>query len=189
MNTPENTPNDRPTTEQIAVTSAGAVQEAPDRPAAGSPGQAPGAGPQGQADPAAPPPVQSQPGNAGPAAGNRAGQITDSPVHGETGAMTAGAGSAEPDGPPRTRLVDDDELQSISTRWREIQAAFVDDPRTAVQEADTLVAEFMQRLAAMFARERADLEQRWADGNQVSTEELRQNLRRYRSFFERLLEA
>jgi hypothetical protein len=51
------------------------------------------------------------------------------------------------------------------------------------------VAELMQRLAAMFANERAELETRWAGGNQVSTEELRQGLRLYRSFFERLLAA
>lgn len=79
-----------------------------------------------------------------------------------------------------------DELQKFSGRWHEIQAAFVDDPRTAVQDADALVAEFLQRLAATFAQERADLEQRWATGNDVSTEDLRQSLRRYRAFFERL---
>ena len=74
-------------------------------------------------------------------------------------------------------------------RWKEIQAEFVDEPRTAVQEADALVAELMQRLAKMFASERAELEERWTRGNQVSTEGLRQALRRYRSFFERLLAA
>ena len=47
----------------------------------------------------------------------------------------------------------------------------------------------MQRLAAMFATERAELENRWAGGDQVSTEDLRQGLRLYRSFFERLLAA
>jgi hypothetical protein len=55
--------------------------------------------------------------------------------------------------------------------------------------ADALVAELMQRLAVMFAAERAEPEQRWAGGGQVSTEDLRQRLRRYRSFFERLLAA
>ena len=60
--------------------------------------------------------------------------------------------------------------------------------RTAML-SDALVAELMQRLAAMFATERAELEKRWAGGHQVSTEDLRQGLRRYRSFFERLLAA
>ena len=92
---------------------------------------------------------------------------------------------------PRTRasLLEDGELQSITMRWKDIQAEFVDEPRTAVQEADALVAELMQRLAAMFASERAGLEERWAGGHQISTEDLRQGLRRYRSFFERLLAA
>jgi hypothetical protein len=53
--------------------------------------------------------------------------------------------------------------------------------------ADALVAELMQRLAVMLAAERAEPEQRWAGGGQVSTEDLRQGLRRYRSFSERLL--
>jgi len=89
----------------------------------------------------------------------------------------------------RASLLEDDELQNITMRWKDIQAEFVDEPEQAVQEADALVAELMQRLAAMFAGERAELEKRWAGGDQVSTEDLRQGLRRYRSFFERLLAA
>ena len=90
---------------------------------------------------------------------------------------------------PRASLLEDGELQSMTMRWKDIQAEFVDEPHKAVQEADALVAELMQRLAAMFAGERAGLEERWAGGNRVSTEDLRQGLRRYRSFFERLLAA
>jgi hypothetical protein len=45
----------------------------------------------------------------------------------------------------------------------------------------------MQRLTQMFASEREELESRWAGGDDVSTEDLRRGLRRYRSFFERLL--
>jgi hypothetical protein len=86
-------------------------------------------------------------------------------------------------------LLDEGELQSITMRWKDIQAEFVDEPTTAVREADALVAELMQRLASMFATERAELEDRWAGGSQLSTEELRQGLRLYHSFFERLLAA
>ena len=89
----------------------------------------------------------------------------------------------------RARLLDDGELQGITARWKDIQAEFVEEPKAAVQQADALVAELMQRLAAMFATERAELENRWAGGNQVSTEDLRQGLRLYHSFFERLLAA
>ena len=99
------------------------------------------------------------------------------------------SGSDAADPGPRASLLEDGELQSITMRWKDIQAEFVDEPEQAVQQADALVAELMQRLAAMFASERAGLEKRWAGGNQVSTEDLRQGLRRYRSFFERLLAA
>jgi hypothetical protein len=97
------------------------------------------------------------------------------------------SGAADPGA--RVSLLDDDELESITARWKDIQADFIDEPAKAVQEADALVAELMQRLAEMFTTERAGLEKSWARGNQVSTEDLRQGLRRYRSFFERLLAA
>jgi hypothetical protein len=90
---------------------------------------------------------------------------------------------------PHAPLLEDHELQSILVRWKDIQAEFVDEPRRAVQDADALVAELMQRLAQMFASEREQLESRWAGGDDVSTEDLRHGLRRSRSFFERLLAA
>jgi hypothetical protein len=101
---------------------------------------------------------------------------------GDRGGVPAGRGS-------HASLLEDGELRGITMRWKDIQAEFVDEPQKAVQEADALVAELMQRLAVMFATERAELENRWAGGDQVSTEDLRQGLRRYRSFFERLLAA
>jgi hypothetical protein len=75
----------------------------------------------------------------------------------------------------------------MRTRWETIQTEFVDDPRTSVQQADELVATAIKRLAESFAQERAKLEQEWSKGNDVSTEDLRQALRRYRGFFHRLL--
>ena len=60
----------------------------------------------------------------------------------------------------RAMLLEDDELQDITLRWKDIQAEFVDEPKVAVREADALVADLMQRLAAMFAAERAELEDR-----------------------------
>jgi len=92
-------------------------------------------------------------------------------------------------GQAHAQLLGDEELQSIRAQWKDIQAEFVDEPRTAVQDADALVAELMQRLAQTFASERQELESRWAGGDNVSTEDLRHGLRRYRSFFERLLNA
>ena len=123
--------------------------------------------------------------------GNAAPLATDYAVsgQGDRGAPDAAGGSIAADPGSHASLLDDGELQDMTMRWKDIQAEFVDEPTTAVREADALVAELMQRLATMFASERAGLENRWAGGNQVSTEELRQGLRLYRSFFERLLAA
>ena len=80
-----------------------------------------------------------------------------------------------------------DELEGLRTRWKEIQTAFVDEPRKAVEQADGLVASAMKRLAEAFAQERSGLEQQWDRGDRVSTEDLRVALQRYRTFFDRLL--
>jgi len=74
-------------------------------------------------------------------------------------------------------------------RWQELQAQFVDDPRNTVEQADALVAGLLDELAREFSKARSDLERQWSEGEDVSTEDLRLTLRRYRSFFERLLAA
>lgn len=86
-----------------------------------------------------------------------------------------------------TQLFPGTEAEGFHTRWSEIQVSFVDEPRESVQQADALVAEVMQRLAQVFAQERSRLEQQWDRGEDTDTEALRQALRRYRSFFDRLL--
>jgi hypothetical protein len=84
-------------------------------------------------------------------------------------------------------LLSDQDSQGFRSRWESIQIGFVDSPKDAVQQADGLVAELMKRLAESFAGARSDLEQQWSRGENVSTEDLRLALRRYRSFFDRLL--
>ena len=84
-------------------------------------------------------------------------------------------------------LFENPDAGGYRTRWSAIQTGFVDEPRKAVEEADTLVAEVMKRLAESFAEERKRLESQWERSDQVSTEDLRLAMRRYRSFFERLL--
>ena len=84
-------------------------------------------------------------------------------------------------------LFDNAEGGGFRSRWEAIQTGFVDEPRAAVEQGDALVAEVMKRLAQMFADERTALEQQWGRGDDVSTEDLRIALKRYRSFFERLL--
>jgi hypothetical protein len=80
-----------------------------------------------------------------------------------------------------------EEAKDFRARWDAIQVSFVDEPRRTVEQADNLVAVAMKRLAEMFAAERAKLEGQWDRGDDVSTEDLRLSLRRYRSFFGRLL--
>jgi hypothetical protein len=89
--------------------------------------------------------------------------------------------------PEQNPLFPEAELNGFRQQWQEAQTQFVDDPRTAVRRADELVASLMKRLAEVFAAEREGLEHDWDKGEEVSTEELRQALRRYRSFFDRLL--
>jgi hypothetical protein len=84
-------------------------------------------------------------------------------------------------------LFSSQEAGGFRERWNALQVGFVDEPRKAVQEADSLVAGAMKRLAEIFAEERARLDQQWDRGGDVSTEDLRIALRRYRSFFGRLL--
>jgi hypothetical protein len=79
------------------------------------------------------------------------------------------------------------EAAGYRTQWDAIQTGFVDEPRQAVQEADALVALVIKRLSEVFTDERASLEHQWGKGDEISTEDLRVALRRYRSFFERLL--
>jgi hypothetical protein len=124
-----------------------------------------------------------------PAASGYAGPGATDAVNGGGVAGRVNGGGVAADSGARASLLDDSELQSMTMRWKDIQAEFVDEPAEAVQEADALVAELMQRLAAMFSTQRTELETRLAGDSEVSTEDLRQGLRRYRSFFERLLAA
>jgi hypothetical protein len=86
-----------------------------------------------------------------------------------------------------TPLFSESELGDFRSRWTNIQTGFVDEPRRTVADADKLVASVMQRLAEGFANERSGLEKQWGQGENVSTEDLRVALQRYRSFFDRLL--
>jgi len=84
-------------------------------------------------------------------------------------------------------LLNHEDSEHLRTRWNEIQGWFVDEPRSAVQQADTLVADVIDKITQMFANERVLLEGQWKQGDDVSTEDLRQALQHYRSFFNRLV--
>jgi len=84
-------------------------------------------------------------------------------------------------------LLPSDVVQELRSRWDQVQTGFVDEPRQAVQQADELVASAMKHIAEGFANERGRLEHQWDRGDEVNTEDLRQALRMYRAFFQRLL--
>jgi hypothetical protein len=97
------------------------------------------------------------------------------------------AAGKTPDQDQNTPLFSEQESRDLFARWDALQVGFIDEPRQAVQEADHLVAAAMKRTAEVFAEERARLERQWDQGDNVSTEDLRVAMRRYRSFFRRLL--
>jgi hypothetical protein len=84
-------------------------------------------------------------------------------------------------------LFSESEMGDFRSQWSKVQTGFVDEPRRTVEDADKLVAAVMQRLVGGFANERSGLEKQWESGDDVSTEDLRLALQRYRSFFDRLL--
>ena len=102
-------------------------------------------------------------------------------------AMQAQRPEAKDETEERAELLPASEAQELRSRWDKIQAGFVDEPRRSVKDADTLVDETIKRLADTFSQARAQMEQGWDRGASVSTENLRMALRRYRSFFNRLL--
>jgi len=124
---------------------------------------------------------------AGAAAAKRApisDQIDSDRERGAVDYESAAGSQPEEDSAP---LFEQGALEDFRSRWGAIQTGFVDNPGGAVKQADELVAAVMTRLAEVFADERANLEHAWAKGDDVSTEDLRVALRRYRSFFDRLL--
>jgi hypothetical protein len=115
------------------------------------------------------------------------GRLSDGTPAGMVGGMAAGTATAMAKDTESGPLFSSDEAANLRSQWDAIQVAFVDEPRRAVEQADVLVALAMKRLAEQFAEERSRLEGQWDRGGDVSTEDLRLALRRYRSFFGRLL--
>jgi hypothetical protein len=109
-------------------------------------------------------------------------------------AVPSGEANGKPMAPARNQpsdqavpLFDTTEVDQFRTQWKDIQSTFVDSPQDAVREADELVAEIIQNLAATFAEHKRTLEGQWSRGDEVQTEDLRLALRQYRSFFNQLL--
>ncbi len=114
-------------------------------------------------------------------------QRSASTFGGDSAASQNTAAGAHVNGRHESPLFAENELRDFRARWDQVQTSFVDEPRHAVEQADTLVATVVKRIAEQFAEERSKLEKQWDRGDNVSTEELRQGFKRYRAFFDRLL--
>jgi hypothetical protein len=102
----------------------------------------------------------------------------------ESGSTTAGAVRQDA---PMDALFAQGDLSELRSRWNDVQATFVDDPKDCVAKADGLVSDAVDQLTTSFSHARSRLEEQWAKGEEASTEDLRVALKRYRDFFDRLL--
>ncbi|MFN6550534.1 hypothetical protein ACP6C7_18185 [Mycolicibacterium septicum] len=114
-------------------------------------------------------------------------QATTASPRGTEAPEFSAATEAEPSSEDNTLLFAGEHRSGLHSRWNDVQAAFVDDPKECVQKADNLVAEVVEELTASFADTRSRLEAQWSRGEEASTEDLRVALTRYRDFFQRLL--
>jgi len=89
--------------------------------------------------------------------------------------------------PANTEILPERQLEDLHSKWTAIQTSFVDEPRKAVEDADQLVGLAIKQIEEVFFAQRANLEKQWNRGDEVSTENLRISLQRYRDFFERLM--
>jgi hypothetical protein len=123
------------------------------------------------------------PAPAAPAAAAEAPPAAQPEAPAPTPAAGAPAAGAPAPG-SRASLLASIDRDSIRSRFIDIQAGFVDEPRQAVQEAEQFVDELVRRLVDALESERAKLKAT-IDGG--STEDLRIALRGYRAFVDRLL--
>jgi hypothetical protein len=95
-------------------------------------------------------------------------------------------GESHATGASREQLVSREAAMDFKARWEAIQQGFVDDPRSSVSDADSLVSDVLQQLSNGFDEQHRQLEGQWNNG-EPDTEDLRSALQRYRDFFDRLL--
>ena len=124
--------------------------------------------------------VESERVESGPVTVDETARPADTTAAGQAAPRETGDSAADV-------LFDEAEAERFRARWREVQTAFVDDPKRAVEDADVLVAELMQELASALGERKRVLEDQWREGTDAETEDLRLTLRGYRSFVDRLL--
>ena len=83
-------------------------------------------------------------------------------------------------------LFEADAAQGFRDRWRDVQLRFVDDPRAAAGEAQSLVEEAIRALSEALAAQKEKLGG-WQGAGEADTEQLRVAVRQYRDFLDRVL--
>ena len=114
-------------------------------------------------------------------------QIAEGQVVDEQAEKPRASTSSTADEEDFASLFSNNEADKFRTQWLEIQSRFVDDPGVAVKDADDLVADVIKNITRTFSDKRLGLENQWKRGDRISTEDLRVAMKRYRSFFNRLL--
>ncbi|MGC5012959.1 hypothetical protein ACLQ2R_19525 [Streptosporangium sp. DT93] len=102
------------------------------------------------------------------------------------------ATSAAHAAPPATSTAEaatlfEQDSDGIRRRWQVVQASFVDDPREAVERADSLLDEVTNSFRSALEARTAELQGRWKNNEKNDTEDLRTALRDYRATLEQLL--
>ena len=123
-------------------------------------------------------------GEVGAVAASDAARVT--PTGDAADAAVAGAGRATSGAVPAdaATLFDSDAAQGFRDRWRDVQLRFVDDPKAAVGEAESLVEEAIEALSTALREQRTRLGT-WQESG--DTEQLRVAVRGYRDFLDRVL--
>ncbi|REF35455.1 hypothetical protein [Thermasporomyces composti] len=80
-------------------------------------------------------------------------------------------------------------IEELQHRWLVTQAQLLDDPRDAVREAGLLIGDAMQFVTSTFSEHRDRIEREWKNNENLSTDELRMIMRRYRNLFQYVLSA
>ncbi|WP_406215456.1 hypothetical protein [Streptomyces canus] len=113
------------------------------------------------------------------------------------GVGTGMGGSSSPES-HEAQLLPHEECDKLSTRLQQAVAGFVDEPRSAVEEADHVLEEVAARFTDAVKQRRRTLRSSWQTGDggrddkavgAGDTEQLRLALRDYRELTERLLHS